>query len=185
MINLLADERKAEIRAARANMVIVRYMLIMILGAAFVLSALYVSHRVLERTMHNAETLIATNDVKADVYSETSQQVSALTDQLSGAKSILDQEVRFSKALVTIGQLMPANTVLDTLTLTSSAFAGTPVEVKAYAKTAADATTLQSKFQGSPLFSLVAIKGTETSGGIDDYPVVVTMELTFNKAGVQ
>ncbi len=184
MINLLANARKSELSAARTNMILLRYIGIIVLAFLFMGGALYVSHSLLKSTMASAETLIETNDVKADVYRDTQQQVDALSQQLTGAKVILDQEVRYSKVLLQIGQLMPQGTVLDSLELNAAAFSGAPVTIKAYARSEANASLLQSQLQGSHLFSNVALQGTETEGGIAGYPVVVSMSVTFNRAGI-
>lgn len=184
MINLLSDERKEEIRAARANVILLRYMTIIILAFAFISGALYVSYTVLTTTMKNAETLIASNDVKADVYSETKTEVDALSAKLSDTKEILDQEVRYSQVLVQIGQLMPKGTVMGDFTLNTASFNGEAVEIKAYAKSTAEASVLQSNFQSSPLFVNVNLKGTESSQEVEGYPVVVSMSVTLSKAGI-
>lgn len=183
MINLLANDRKSEIMAARANIVILRYTGIVLLAIMFTASALFVSRSVLSSTMASADSLVATNDIKADVYSDTKQQVDTLSTQLNDAKAILNQEIRYSHVLVKIGQLMPAGTVLDGLELSSASFNGTPIKIKAYARSASEASSLQSQFQGSPLFSQVALQSTETSGGLDGYPVVVLMTIALNRTG--
>ena len=184
MINLLADDRKSEIVAARANIVIVRYIAIVLLAIAFIAGVLGVSYSVLTTTLANAETLIAANDVKAGVYSDTKQQVDTLSTQLNDAKTILNQEIRYSEVLVKIGQLMPEGTVLDSLDLSEAAFSGAPVSIKAYARSTSEASALQSQFQGSSLFSQVALQGTQTTGGLDGYPVVVSMTISLNRAGL-
>lgn len=184
MINLLPDQRKDDIRAARANVIILRYLGIIVLALVFLTGALFASHSILKVTMEANEEIISSNDVKADVYSETRQQVDALSAKLSDAKGILDQEIRYSQILVQIGQLTPPGTILDNLTLDASSFAGTPVEITAYAKSAAEATTLQTQFQSSTLFSQVNLKSTETSGGIDGYPAKISLSVVMNKAGI-
>ena len=184
MINLLSDERKDAIRAARVNVFLVRYTSILILAFVFIMSALYVSYTVLGTTIKSADELIESNDVKAGVYSETSEQVTALSAKLNETKAILDQEVRFSRVLVNMGQLMPRGTILGDLTLTSTSFNSSPVEVKAYAKSAAEASLLQTRFQQSLLFSDVTLKSTETKNEIDGYPVTITMTVVFNRTGI-
>lgn len=184
MINLLSNERKDDIRAARANVILLRYIGIMLLAIVFIIGIFYVSYSVLRTTMESNEAIISSNDIKADVYSETRQEVEALSAKLNEAKSILNQEVRYSQLLPKIGQLMPAGTVLGTLELNDSSFAGVPVDLIAYAKSTNEASTLQSQFQGSPLFSQVVIKGTEESGGLEDYPVKISLSVVFNKAGI-
>lgn len=184
MINLLADERKDAIRAARTNVILLRYMAIVVLALAFIGAALYTSYTVLQSTMASADATIASNDIKADVYSDTKQQVDSLSTKLNDTKAILDQEVRYSQVLVKIGQLMPAGTVLGDLTLTSASFNNEAVNVTAYAKSTSEASQLQSQFQSSPLFSNVTLKGTETGKGIDGYPVNVSLTVTLNRAGI-
>ncbi len=184
MINLLADSRKTDIAAARANLIIARYTAILLLAFAFIGGVLFVSYSILGATMSNAESLIASNDVKADVYSETRQQVEGLSTQLSDARAAFEGEVRYSQVLVKVGQLMPAGTILDSLDLNTAAFNGTPVSIKVYAKSTAEISQAQAQLQGSSLFSQVTLQDTQPTGGIDGYPVVATMTVVFNKAGL-
>jgi hypothetical protein len=184
MINLLSDERKDAIRAARVNVFLVRYTFILILAFVFIMSALYVSYTVLGTTIKSADELIDNNNDKAGMYGETSKQVAALSAKLDETKGILDQEVRFSRVLVNMGQLMPKGTVLGDLTLTPSSFNGSPVEVKAFAKSTAEASLLQTQFQKSPLVNTVTLKSTETKNELEGYPVTITMIIVFNRAGI-
>lgn len=185
MINLLSDQRKDDIRAARANVIMLRYIVIIALALVFICGALYVSHTILERTMQSSESIISSNDVKADVYSETKAQVTELSAKLSEAKTTLDQEVRYSQVLVKLGQLTPTGAVIDNLKLTTASFSGTPTEITVLAKSNVDPSALQTQFQSSPLFSGggVTMKGTEASNNTD-YPVKISLTVTFNKAGI-
>lgn len=184
MINLLADARKTNIVAARANTIITRYIAIILLAFAFMFGALYVSHSLLQDTMQSATALIDANDNKAAVYNDTEQQVQALSGQLSEAKGILNQEIRYSQVLVKIGQLMPEGTVLADLSLSTSAFSGGATQLKAYARSATEASALQTQLQSSPLFSQVSLQGTDSSGGIAGYPVVVNLTVGLNRTGI-
>ena len=189
MINLLPNEQKEDIRAARANVIIVRYIVIITCAILFIGIALYVSYSVLRITMNSANDVIAANDVKASVYSETKKEVDGLSSQLADAKAILDQEVQYSKVLVKIGQLMPAGTVLGAMTLKDENFVGgqtssaAPIEVTAYARSATEASQLQTQCQGSPLFNKVELKSTGTES-IDGYPVNIILSIVLNKAGI-
>lgn len=185
MINLLATDRKDEIKAARVNVILLRYKGIVLLALAFIGGALFVTYTVQSSIMTNTESIIATNDIKADVYSETRQQVEGLSAKLNQTKATLDQEVRYSQLLVKLGQLMPQGTILGDITLTSASFTGQAVEIKAYAKSTNEAGLLQTAFQSSPLFNQpVTIKGTETNQEVDGYPVTISMSVLLNKAGI-
>jgi len=186
MINLLPIDKKAEIRAARTNLILVRYIVILLLATAFVLGSMYVTYRVLGITKTNSEVTIASNDLRADVYSSTKSQVDALSASLAETKVLLDQEVRYSKVFVNIARLMPANTVFGKLSLNDSSFNGAPTVTKVYAKTSADAVTLRQNFEKSPMFSGVSFQTIVESGnGIDGYPVSVDITFTLTKAVTQ
>ena len=178
MINLMPDSEKDEIRSARMNVVLVRYIVIILLAFGFLLLLLSGSFVVLNQTKQSAERLIEANSTKAEVFSATKAQVDALSSSLSQTKTILDQEVLYSHVLTNIGQQMPAGTVLDSIALNSASFTGTPVTLKAYAKTTDAAVALREKFQSSPMFANVNFNSVTDAAGIDGYPVSVSMTLT-------
>ncbi len=185
MINLLSDEYKSELRAARSNLIIARYIGIILLAALFMFGALFISYSLLETTMDSAEKRIQANDVKADVYSQTQEQVSTLGGQLNQSKTILDQEIRYSRLLIRLGQIMPTGTVIGKLSLGSASFNGEATTLTAYAKTTSEASSIQTQLQASPLFSKVSLTSTDSSGqGIPGYPVTVELSVIFNRAGI-
>ncbi|MFZ2126111.1 MAG: PilN domain-containing protein [Candidatus Microsaccharimonas sp.] len=183
MINLMPDDAKREIRAARANVVLVRYITILLISAAFLALVVWGSYLLLGQIHTSAQQQITANDTQAAVYSQTKQQVDSLSAGLTEAKTILDQEILYSNVLVNIAQQMPANTVIDKLTLDSNSFIGTPLTLKVYAKSSNDAVALRDRFQSSPFFSNVSFESvSDTSGGITGYPVSATITLTLNRA---
>lgn len=186
MINLLPIDKKAEIRAARTNLILVRYITILLLAIAFVLGSIYITYTVLGLTKDSSEQTIASNDLRAGVYSSTKAQVDALSASLAQSKVLLDQEIRYSKVFVNIAQFMPAGTVFGKLALDNTSFSGAPVSTRVYAKTSADAVTLRQNFEKSAMFSGVNFQTIVESGsGIDGYPVSVDMTLTLNRKVAQ
>lgn len=185
MINLLPDQRKTEIKAARVNVLLVRYTSLLVLGLAFIFGVLYVSYLVLASTNQSALAIIESNDVKADVYKPTKDQVDALSASLTQTKVILDQEVLYSRVLVKLAQEMPAGTVLETLTLNESSFNGSPLTARVFAKTTEQAVALQEKFRNSSLFSNVSFQSIEQNNGVEGYPVSISISFTLNRMAVQ
>jgi len=185
MINLLATSRKSQIIAARVNLILVRYIGIILLALIFMSATLFISYTVLRSTLESAQARVEASDVKADVYSQTSQQVAALSAQLSEAKTVLSQDVHYSRILTQIGQLIPAGVVLNSLDITESSINGIPLTIKAYARSTSEATRLQTQLQSSPLFTQVSLQDTASTGGIDGYPAVITLSVSLNRAGVQ
>ncbi|RWZ78265.1 MAG: hypothetical protein EOT05_00670 [Candidatus Microsaccharimonas sossegonensis] len=185
MINLLPDSDKREIRAARTNTILGRYIIIILLACAFLVLLLAGSYIVLRQTKQSADRLILVNSTKASSYNSTKSQVDALNASLATTKTILDQEILYSNVLINIGQQMPAGTVLSSIALDAASFTGTPLTLKAYAKTPDSATALRQKFQSTPLFTNVSFNPVSDSTGIDGYPVSVSMTLTLTKAATK
>jgi Tfp pilus assembly protein PilN len=182
MINLMPDNAKKQLRAARVNVLLVRYMGIIFLAFLFLVFILFGSHLLLNQTKASSQQLIDANDTKAEVYQATKTQVDALSAQLSEAKAILDVEVLYSKVLINFAQQMPAGTIIDKLSLESSSFSGTPLTLKVYAKSTDDAVALRDRFQTSQFFKDVSFQTiTDNSGGIEGYPISATMTLTLDR----
>lgn len=186
MINLLPDEAKAELRAARVNVLLIRYMGVIFAAFAFLVLILFGSYFLLDQTKASSQALIDANDTKAEVYSSTKTQVDALSAQLAEAKGILDQEILYSNVLVNFGQQMVPGTIIDKISLDSSSFSGGSLSLTVYAKTTDAAVTLRDRFQNSPFFTDVNFQTiSDSSGGITDYPVSATMSLRLNRSITQ
>lgn len=186
MINLLPDDYKRELRAARMNVQLTRYMGVILMAGAFLLLILAGSYYLLNQTKLSSQQLIDANNVKADVFSTTKEKVDQLSAGLAGTKVILDQEIRYSNVLLHFAQQMPAGTVFDKLSLNSSAFEGAPLTLTVYAQTTEEAVALRDAFQQSAFFSEVNFQAISDSGaGIEGYPVSATMTLTLNRSIAQ
>ena len=181
----MPDEDKKEISSARINVVLTRYIVVIILAFGFLMLLLSGSYVVLTQTKESAARVVEANKEKAEVYSATKVQVDGLSSSLSQTKSILDQEILYSNVLVNIGQLMPQNTVLEHIDLNTASFTGTAVKLKVYAKSTADVVTLRQNFQSTPIFTGVNFDSVLDSGGIDGYPVSVSITLTVTRAAAK
>lgn len=189
MINLLPDEYKSEIRAGRANVILMRYILIM-LAAVIVLSGLVAgSYVVLNTAQLNAEAKVEENQERVANYQDVRIQADAFRADLAIAKSVLDSDISFSKLIYKIASIVPSNVVLSDLTLDPKSF-GSNVTMNANAKTFDDATKLKDAFMKSEdVFSNVQLQtirsGDEGTSGTDEYPVQVNLSVVINKGALQ
>ncbi len=184
MINLLPEESKKEIRAARTNVLLFRYIVVLIFGVVFlglISSGVYF---VLNNTQADAEQLINASKTKSAAYTSVSVQGAALRSGLSSAKTILDQEIVYTKILTTIASLMPSGVVLDSINLSPSIF-GSPTNMQFYTKTTSEALSLKDKIQTSPLFSNVSFQTLSSNSQTTDYPVSATLSVTINKGAAK
>jgi hypothetical protein len=186
MINLLPDDAKNEIHAARTNVMLVKYIVILVLGGVFLCLISVAVYFVLVGTRTNAESILSDNTTKTNAYTPVQAQATALRSSLASAKVILDKEVVYTKVLTSIAKAVPAGVVLDSLSLSPTTF-GVPITLQAFAKTNDDALALKSNFQKSPLFSnvtFVSLSGSaQTKSGA--YPVTASLSLIINKSAAQ
>jgi len=184
MINLMPDDSKKEIRAARTNVILSRYIIIVIFAIVFLGLVNGGAYYILDGVKKSAETAIASNSSNDTSYGSVQAEVDTLKQSLTGAQVILDQEVRYSKVLTTISSLVPSGVILDSISLSQAKF-DTPVTLQAYAKTTADANALQTAFAASPSFANVKIQSISSQSSVSGYPVSATLNLTILKAATK
>lgn len=188
MINLLPYGHKKEIRAARVNVILVRY--IAILGfAVLVLAGLVAGvFFTLSSARTVAEDKVAENQQRMAEYQPIKQEADAFRSDLSTAKSVLDSSVSFSKLIYKIADTIPPNVILSDLPLDPANF-GTSMTLQAGAKSFGDAAKLRDAFrQNGQVFSNVQIQNirSDGAGGAgDSYPVKVTLSVIINKEALR
>lgn len=183
MINLMPYDTKKEIRSARLNVILGRYIIVVLLAFGFLALLLAGSYVVLTQTKESAQRLIDIGGSNSNPNGSTESQVRALNSTLSQAGMTLNQGVSYSDTLINIGQQMPAGTVLDSLTLNAASFGSTPITLKVYAKTTDDITALQQKFQSTPDFENVKV--IPDTASINGYPVSASVTFIITKAVAQ
>jgi len=186
MINLLPDDAKKETIAARSNVVLTLYIVILALGVAFLAFISAGVYVVLVSTQAAAEQRIADNSTKTNSFSAIKAQADGLRASLSNAKTLLDKEVAYSKVVTGIATVVPTGVVIDSLTLSPATFTG-PVTLQVYAKTTEDALRFKDNLSRSILFgnpSFVSLSNT-AGAQASNYPVSATLTVTINKGAAK
>ncbi len=177
MINLLPYDLKKQTKAARMNVILLRYIVIIIASAIFLVLACAVTYYYL-----NADKTSANKPANNNTNSSIQDQSNSFRTNLATTKNILDQQISYSDALTGIGAVLPVGAVLDTLTLTDSSF-GTTLNLQINAKTANIETKLKENIKNSALFSNYSYQSTTTnSNGQSEYPFTINISVTINKS---
>ena len=184
MINLLSDEYKKEIRAAKVNTILLRYILILI-GAVIILGGVSGGTFIVIYNVHQTSLeRVAESQSKESGYSQIRTDADAFRSNLQTAKTILDKEINYSKLIYKIADAVPSNVVLDNLKLGPETL-GATTTLNASAKTNNDAIRLKEAFtKKTNLFKdvkLQSITSGDASASTSDYPVKVTLSLTILK----
>ena len=181
MINLLPYETKKQIKAARTNTLLIRYLFFLILAATFLGAASFASQMFLSDSKISAEQTIATNRTKSDSYLSVVNQSNQISAKISTAKNILDQQISYSSIITGLGSVIPSGVVVDGLSITNETI-HSPITIKAHAKSSAEVTTLKSNIQSSSLFSGYDLQSLSTNkNDTTGYPVVISIGITINK----
>jgi len=181
MINLLPLEEKRQLRAARANTLLIRYNLFLLGAVVFLGLAVAFAYVYLATAKGNSERTVTENQAKVSDFASIEADAQQFRSNLSIAKTILGNEVTYTKVIVEIAQLLPAGVVLDSLNLDAATF-GTQTTLAAKAKTYESALALKDSFQKSPLFDNVHFQSITTdSAPTNGYVYTVTLNVTIKK----
>ncbi len=181
MINLLPQEERRQLKAARSNTLLLRYNFLLLAVGVFLAASVGVTYFYLNSTRASAEAAIQDNANKTSGYAASEEKARTFRSNLTTAKQILDREVAYTKVILEISQVLPQGIILENLNLDSQTF-GTETVLVAKAKDYSRALALKDSFEQSSLFSNVHFKtitAGDASGG--DYPVSAELAVTINK----
>jgi len=185
MINLLPISLKKDIRAARANSVLVKYLTVLIFGAVFLAVISYGLFIILDGLKSNASNIIQDNTSKSAHYLELKSQVQQADNEIANASNIINQEIKYSKILTGLADIMPAGTVIGQLSLTQDIFSAQS-SMTFYASSADAAASLKSNLENATpngLFKSVrfeALSGSNQST-VNGYNNNLTIDVIFNR----
>ena len=186
MINLLPNETKQSIRAARTNTLLLKYIIFVGFAAAFLALACVASYLQLNNSRIVAEKAIAGFISKNSSYSPISSRADKLRADLVTAKSILDNQISYSIILTGIAACLPAGTILESPLEITDETIGKPVELTVHSALASDETILKSNFDKSALFSGYKLNTVASNAsGSTEYPTTIKFSVTINKASAR
>lgn len=127
MINLLPDEIKNQLRAARINTALIKCILIVIIGAAFLGGAILFTNK------DNTGSGIANQQSIDNQYNDYDQQAQSLDAKVSDAKSVISNQIDYSEILTALADSLPDTVSLDSVSLSSTNInSGTAIEINAH-----------------------------------------------------
>ena len=189
MINLLPDETKREIKAARTNVILLRYNFFTL--AALGLLGLFCAafYLVLGNAQSSAASVTAKNQAKAQSYAKVRIAADEYRTNLTIANQILNNSINYSSFVFKLSQLLPKGVVLDNLSLSPS-IVTTQTSFTARTTSYDKATELKETFQKSPLFTNVYFQtltdnGASGNGQSTKYPITVTISVKINKVALE
>lgn len=177
MINLLPNDTKKQIRAARLNVVLFRYIIILGLSATFLVLACTTTYFFIDSNNKNYGTISKTE------HSPTLQTpTNAPQDNLTTSKQIFDRQLSYSDVITKIASILPIGTSLRSLDLNDNSF-GAKTNLQIYALSENLQTKISDNFQNSAnTFSDYEYQSsTPVSDSPSNYNFIINISITINK----
>jgi len=178
MINLLPPDAKAEIRAGRANRLLVRYLFLFTGLMLLLFAAIATSIYVMRTTKAQELDSIHQAEKQSVSLRKEQQQVTQFIGDLKTAKQILGAQTNYSTIILRIASVIPKGVTIESLSLDASSFTK-PVTIVAHAKNDAAALALKTSLTNSKYFSDPHFSTLTTGTG--KYPITINMDVTFTK----
>lgn len=157
MINLLDVETKRNIRAARLNIVLRRYVWAIIATFLFMALCFGVGYYVTLKDRDSAQRQLDVSKQEVARYAKVQKESAEFARNLTTAKAVLSSEIVFSDLVVNIAKTLPEGAVLSSLTIGAENIGS---ETSITARTVDDNETplkLKQALEDSPIFDNVSI----------------------------
>ena len=185
MINLLPEDTRRDIKAARMNVLLLEYNVYTFLSILAIVGVCAIFYAYLSYTQSLASLTSTTNSAQASELASVQKEADAYGSNLISAKKIFDESINYTDALLAITELIPAGVLLDSIDLSAEQIGGT-IQFAAHAKTVDGAAQLKNNLQKSDLFSDVQIQNiADSSEGSNQssYSVQFTLDAQIS-AGI-
>lgn len=181
MINLMPIHEQKEIRAARANSLLMRYSILMLIATLFVLAALAFTYLSLTAIGRAADKEKIENQQKASGLVQTQVEAEKLRNDLMSAKNLFDNEIKYSLIVTRITNLLPAGAAIDALHIETSTF-DQPKTLSVQIKNREAAEELEKNFKASPYLKDVSLGSISTNSESNAYPYIAEITFTLDRS---
>ena len=145
MINLLPNETKKQIRAARANSIVLKCLLVAIIAVAILAGACATTYYLISQNNsdNNTQTGTISQSEIDNQYSAALAKVTSIDNDMQKTKNVLDGQIKYSEIILAIATNLPAGLTLDSISLKHSDInSGTSIQMDAHGSKSFNASTL-------------------------------------------
>lgn len=157
MINLLPPKRLINMRIARTNTVLRRYIELVLVGICVLVAALFAARYFLTNHQRSVQTTLDESQKKVAALQQTQTDAEQLSVTINTIAGLLARNISFSDMLVKIGATMPTGTVLTGMQF-STEDTNAPFIVSADIESEERAAVLRNNLVSSDLFTDASIK---------------------------
>lgn len=186
MINLLPPQKLANIRIARGNTVLRRYIELMLLSLAVIITAFVVANYFMNVQQANVQKIIDEDQKTLSKLEPVQKEAQQLSDTVNTIAGLLTRDVRFSTLLEQIGGIMPNGAVLTGIQYSTDDLKA-PLVISAQVEDEQTAAVLLNNINASDLFASAEIQSinsvqenSSASSSAADQEVVKPTKYKYN-----
>lgn len=147
MINLLPNDKKVQIKAARVNALLIKCLLVAFIAFLFLAGACGGTYYLISqnKSSSNNQTDNTNQEIIDADYSKAFASASLIDTNVTTIKNTLDSQIKFSKILLAIAANLPTGVTLNTFSIKSSDInSGTALQFSVHTAKSFDTATLST-----------------------------------------
>lgn len=185
MINLLPEKAKQEIRSSRVNTAIARYVIVLILAAAFLTVLCFMTHLLIVNKQKLDNQVMEQNKSSVNSSYLLTDQAKNIQSSLTTAQKIMNSQVSYSKILTELGNVLPNGVVIESLQVTNAKL-GSPIALKLLASSRDLTNQIKDSFKRSTLFTGYTMQSVEAENSQNiKYPVAINATVIINRGAAK
>lgn len=173
MINLIPPQLKQELKYAKWNALILKYLVIMGILVVSVGSGFAGTSYYLDQRISKVKSDIAVKQARADSYKPTIEASKSLNDRVAAIKSIQASQPKFSLLLSDIAKFTLKGTSINSISLTGAD--NKPVQITASAINYSAAVSLRDALASSPRVSGADLVSVVNNSQANNYTAVIVI----------
>ena len=180
MINLLSLEERKQLKAARANSIFMRYVVMSLVVVAVIIIELVGSYFMLMINQSNSRNTITNNQNQSSKFSLVKNKAETYRSNLSVAKYILDTQVPYTDILNAIASRLPNGASLSNIAIDPTTFGTASVQIQTYVSSYTQAIEVKNSLQEAAIgkvkiFDSVSLSATSHESGDNKYQATYTV----------
>lgn len=147
MINLLSPEERKQIKAARANSILMRYVVMSLIVVVIIVVELISSYFMLVFNQSASRETINDNQSKSSAFSSIKSDAEKYRSNLRVAKYILDTQAPYTDILNAIAKRLPNGASLTGISIDPTTFGTASVQIQTHVSSYAQAIEVKNSLQ--------------------------------------
>lgn len=180
MINLLPYDIKSKISAARANTIILKYILVLVISVVFIalasLAVYMINQNSLDKINANSSTSLAANFND----SELKRANEYIKELKSYQTNVIANEIHYSTIINLISSNLPNGVIIDQIELSAEKLKN-PIKLTIYATSMDVLNSVTSSLPKDTFLNISITEQKETTPVYSKYNYIGTLNLTFSK----